>query len=170
MIDFPVSQAKQTAELLCAFRELQLTDAYHGRTVMGHDYHLHLHDSTLQTFVTDVPRAPREQTGDVTFHHWSAVAAGKGEVHLMWRAFAVQAWSSRRAASASPQTSSWVGAGGIGATVWGIPTVRIPRTCRASRRAVSLTPRSPATEWIASRRERLTQSMALWTFSIMGKT
>ena len=86
-----MSQAKQTAELLCAFRELQLTDAYHGRTVMGHDYHPHLHDGTLQTFVTDVPRAPREHTGNVTFHHGSAVAAGKGEVHLMWRAFALQA-------------------------------------------------------------------------------
>jgi hypothetical protein len=91
LIDFPVSQAKQTAELLSSLRELPWTDAYHGRTVMGYDCHPSRHDGTLQTFVTHVPRAPREHTGDGTFHHWSAVAAGTGEVHLVWRACAVPA-------------------------------------------------------------------------------
>ena len=91
MIDLPVSQAQQTTELLCAFREPQLTDAYHGRTVMSYYGHPHLHDGTLQAFVTYLPCATREQTGDVTFHDWSAVATSEGEVHLVWRAFPVQA-------------------------------------------------------------------------------
>ena len=34
--------------------------------------------------------------------------------------------------------SSGVGAGGRGSTVFGIPTVRIPRACNTSRKAVSL--------------------------------
>ena len=91
MIDISVSQSKQTAELLCSFREPPLTDAYYGRAVMGYHRHSQLHYGALKAFITYLSCAAREQTGDVTFHNWSAVATGKGEVHLVWSAFSVQA-------------------------------------------------------------------------------
>ena len=86
-----MSQAQQTAELLCSFREPPLADVYYGRAVMGYHRHSQLHSGALKAFITDLSCATREQTGDVTFHDWSAVATGKGEVHLVWSAFSVQA-------------------------------------------------------------------------------
>ena len=121
-----MSQAKQTAELLCAFREPSLTDAYHGRAVMGYHRHSQLHDGALKAFIPYLSCATREQTGDVTFHNWAAIATGESEVYLVWRAFLCKPAAVRLA-----RTSSWVGDGGMGATVWGILTVRFPRVCRA---------------------------------------
>jgi hypothetical protein len=121
-----VSQAQQTAELLCAFREPPLTDADHGRAVMGYHRHSQLHDGALKAFITYLSCAAREQTGDVTFHDWAAVATGESEVHLVWRAFSVQACFGQTAADLL-LGGRW----GMGATVWEIPTVRIPRVCRA---------------------------------------
>jgi hypothetical protein len=53
-------QPKQSAELLCPFRQTLLPDAYQGRAVMGHHRHAQLHRGTLKTFVTHVTRTARE--------------------------------------------------------------------------------------------------------------
>jgi hypothetical protein len=55
-----VSQAQQSAELLCPFRQLLLMEAYQRRPVMGKDGHPLLDDSALQAFVTHWAGAARE--------------------------------------------------------------------------------------------------------------
>src|SRR4029450_8350952 len=57
----------------------------------------------------------------------------------------------------------------MGSPVWGIPTLSIPRSWSAWRRAASLTPRAPATEWIAGVFGAATRAMACWTLSSRGK-
>ena len=84
-------QTKQSAELLRPFRQLLLTDAHHGRTVMGHDGHPLLHDSARKAFVAHLAGPAGQQTGDMAFHHRAAVATGTGQLHLVRGALAVQA-------------------------------------------------------------------------------
>jgi hypothetical protein len=55
----------------------------------------------------------------------------------------------RPASSRIRRTSAAVGDGGRGSTVFGIPTVRIPCECRASRHEASLHASSPANERMA---------------------
>ena len=63
-----------------------------------------------------------------------------------------------------------MGDGGRGSTVLGMPTVRIPRSCKASRRAVSLSARSPASEWMAGVGRVPTWAMACSTLVTKGST
>ena len=84
-----VSQSQQSAELLCPFRQTLLTDAHHDCTVMGHRGHAQLYHSPWMTFVTHLASAARQQTGDMAFHHWTAIATRTGQVDLMRRALTV---------------------------------------------------------------------------------
>ena len=55
MIDFinlRRSQSKQSTELLCAFGQLLVMDAYQDGPIMGHHRHALLDDSALKPFVT----------------------------------------------------------------------------------------------------------------------
>jgi hypothetical protein len=45
----------------------------------------------MRPFVTHLPGTAREHTGNVAFHHRTAVATGTGQLRLVRRAFAVQA-------------------------------------------------------------------------------
>ena len=44
---------------------------------------------TCQTLITYLACTTCQQTGDVTFHHWPAIARGTGQLDLMRRANAV---------------------------------------------------------------------------------
>ena len=60
MIDFlglGVSQAQQSAELLCPFRQVLLTDAHQRRPVMRHHRHALLPHGAWMTFVTHLAGA-----------------------------------------------------------------------------------------------------------------
>jgi hypothetical protein len=91
LVDIPVSQSKQSAEFLSPFRQTLLTDAHQGCPVMGHYCHAQLDHGALNAFVTYLSRTTGEQTGDVTFDDWTAVAAGTGQLHLVGSTLAVQA-------------------------------------------------------------------------------
>jgi hypothetical protein len=90
-MDAMKSQPQQSAEFLCSFRQALLPNPHQGGTVSSHHRHAQLDGSTMRPFVAQLSGTTGKQTGDVTFHDWSAVATGEGEVHLVWRAFSVQA-------------------------------------------------------------------------------
>ena len=58
---------------------------------MGHGGHAHLHPGALRPFVANLSGPSAEQTGNVTFHHRTAVATGAGQLHLRGGTLAVQA-------------------------------------------------------------------------------
>ena len=90
MIDVTASQSKQSSELLCPFRQPLLTDSYQGGCVVGHHRHAQLNDGALRPFVTNLSGSACEQTGNGTFHHRAAVAAGTSQLHLVRRSLPVQ--------------------------------------------------------------------------------
>ena len=91
MVDITIPQSKQSAEFLPPFRQPLLTDAHQGCPVMGHYCHAQLDHGALKAFVAYLSRTTGEQTGDVTFDDWTAVAAGTGQLHLVGSPLAVQA-------------------------------------------------------------------------------
>src|SRR5687767_11197315 len=84
-------QSKQSAELLRPFRQLLLTNAYDGGTVMGYDGHPLLDHSARKAFVAHLAGPMGQQTGDMALHHRTAKATGTGQLHLVRGALAVQA-------------------------------------------------------------------------------
>ena len=58
---------------------------------MGHDDPPLLEHSALKPFVTHVAGTACQQTGDVAFHHGTAITTGAGKMHLIRGAFAVSA-------------------------------------------------------------------------------
>lgn len=86
-----VSQAQQMAESLRPFRQTLLTHPNQHSPVMGHRRHAKLYGGPLRSFIAKLANPPAEQTGNVTFHHWTAVPTGTGQLHLRGSAVAVQA-------------------------------------------------------------------------------
>ena len=142
MTDFTASQAQSSAERACPLRQTILVDADQRRRIVGHHGHPHVYDGAAMTFIGDASGSTAQQAGHDAFNHGSAVATRVGEVHLTRGPYSRQASFAQE-----PQTLSGVGDEGRGATVFGIPTVRIPRWCNASRREASLHATSPASEW-----------------------
>ena len=60
-----------------------LTDAHQGCPVMSHHRHSLLPHGAWMTFVTSLAGAACQQAGDVTFHHWAALATGTGQLHVV---------------------------------------------------------------------------------------
>lgn len=58
---------------------------------MGHGCHANLYPDALRPFVANLSGTSAEQTGNVTFHHRTAVATGAGQLHLRGGTLAVQA-------------------------------------------------------------------------------
>jgi len=70
--------SEESAELLCSFRHMVLTDSDQDSPVMRHHRHALLEHRTCKAFVTHVARTTCEQTGDVAFHHRTTIATGTG--------------------------------------------------------------------------------------------
>jgi hypothetical protein len=155
-----VFQTEQSAEFLPPFGYALLTDAHQHRPIMRYHRHPHLHHRTLQPFVTHFTGTSHHQRRDVAFHHRTAVVSGTGQVHLS----GVRSWLRLNALRMS-RTSSGVGCGLIGSTLVGMPTVRIPRVCRAWRNSASLIPRSPPSEITRRRFGEAIRSRACCTLS-----
>jgi hypothetical protein len=90
-MDMTAPQPKQSAELLCPFRQPLLTDSHHGGRVVGHLRHALLHHGALWPFVAHLASTATEDTGDVTVHHRAAGATGTGQRHLGRGPLTVQA-------------------------------------------------------------------------------
>jgi hypothetical protein len=91
LIDITVPQSQQTAEFLRSFRQPLLTNAYDCHAVIGHGCHANLHHGALRPFVANLSGTSAEQTGNVTFHHRTAVTTGAGQLHLIGGTLAGQA-------------------------------------------------------------------------------
>lgn len=60
-----------------------LTDAHHDCAIMGHCGHAQLYHGPWMPFVTYLAGATRKHTGDMAFHHRTAIATRTGQVDLM---------------------------------------------------------------------------------------
>ena len=165
MIDFTASQAQPSAEQACPLRQTILVDAHQCRRVVRHDGHPRLDDRTAMAFVGEAPSSTTQQAGNDAFDDGSAVSTRIGELHLGRGPNVVQV----RLVQA-PEDVLWRGRRGRGSTVFGIPTVRIPRSCNVSRKAVSFSARSPASEWMAGVGRVSTRAIACSTLSSKGST
>src|SRR5918997_4755165 len=83
-------QAKPSAELLPPFGQMLLRHTHPDRPIVGHHSHAHLDHGALQTFVAHLTCTARHQRRNMTFYHRTAVTTGTGQLHLVWRADAVE--------------------------------------------------------------------------------
>ena len=164
-MDFSASQAQPTAECARPLRQAILVDADPGRRLVRHDSHPHLDDRAAMTFVSEVPCSTRQQAGNEAFDPGAAVATRGGQVHLGRGPYAMQVRLVQK-----PENVRRCRRGGRGSTVVGIPTVRIPRACNASRKAALFNARSPASEWMVGMGRVLTRPIACSTLSTKGST
>jgi hypothetical protein len=140
-------------------------DAHQGCRVVRHDRHSRLDDRAAMAFVGEVPCSPTQQAGNEAFDHGSAVSTCVRKVYLGRGPDVVQVRFVQ-----APEDVLWRGDGGRGSTVLGIPTVRTPRSCNVSRKVVSFSARSPASEWMAGVGRVPTRAIACSTLSTKGST
>ena len=140
-MDLSASQAQPSAARAGPRRPTRRVEADHRRRVVRHNGHPRGAKRAAMPWVGDARRSTAQQAGHETF------PPGR----LYPPAEARCTWHGVRARGTSPwlrsrRTCSGAGDGGRGSPVLGIPTVRLPCWCKASRREVSL-----KAKWVAER-------------------
>ena len=122
---------------------------------------------------TGAPRGPLERTGPAPRQSKRAMGRSTpGRLEPQAQARGPGEGGRLRCQPASLRRSSTAGGAGVGvrgARGLGRPPVSRPHACRACRTVVSLTPRSPATAWMAARWLPLPRGRALCTFASSGR-